>query len=536
MKAARPARPRATAELRSAEEHAAVYAAVVASAIDAVIVIDDTSAVVAINPAAEAMFGYALREAQGRPIGDLIVPEHLKAAHEAGFARYRATGEARVLGRRIEMEARRKDGSHIPVELAITEVRLPDRRLFTANLRDLSAAKDAAAEIERQRDALHQSEKLAALGSLLAGVAHELNNPLSIVLGQSTMLREEAETRVDGESLLARARRIEAAADRCARVVRSFLAIARQRKVEARAVPLAPILDGAIDLMLYGLNSGGITIVRDYDAGLPPVMADPDQVQQIVVNLLVNAAQALEEVEGPRRIVFSATRSGDALRLVVSDNGPGVPKDVAPRIFDPFFTTKPQGTGTGIGLSVSRGLAEAQGGTLALLPPSAAGGAAFELSLPIATRVAVGEGADGSARRGRTSRPESNRRALVVDDETDIAAMLSEIMQNAGYDCDVAGSGREAQALIAARGPVYDAVLCDLRMADIDGATLFRWLSANHPALAERTLFVTGDSLGPAAGRFLAESRRPVLEKPFAPADVLRLVTSFTAIASTRNN
>jgi PAS domain S-box-containing protein len=536
VKAGRPVRPRTTAELKSAEEHAAVYAAVVASAIDAVIVIDDTGAVVAINPAAEKMFGYVLHEAQGRPIGELIVPEHLKAAHEAGFARYRSTGEARVLGRRVEMEARRKDGSHIPVELAITEVKLPDRRLFTANLRDLSAAREAAAEIERQRDALHQSEKLAALGSLLAGVAHELNNPLSIVLGQSTMLREEAELRADGESLLARARRIEAAADRCARVVRSFLAIARQRKVEARAVPLAPILDAAIDLMMYGLNSGGITVVRDYESGLPPVMADPDQVQQIVVNLLVNAAQALEEVEGPRRIVFSAAKSGDTLRLVVSDNGPGVPSDHATRIFEPFFTTKPQGTGTGIGLSVSRGLAESQGGTLTLRPPEDGGGAAFELRLPIAGKPPANGRANGTRRRRRSPEPERVLRALVVDDETEIATMLSEIMQNAGYACDVAASGRQAQELVAANGPVYDAVLCDLRMADIDGAALFRWLVANHPALAERTLFVTGDALGPAAGRFLAESRRPVLEKPFAPADVVRLVTGFTPRDPARNN
>ena len=365
----------AATNLKSVEEHAAVYAAVVASALDAVIVVDEEGIVVAINPAAETTFGYSRKEAMGKPIGALIVPDHLKEAHEKGFARYRATRKPHVLGRRVEMEARCKDGRLIPVELAITEVPLSDRRLFTANLRDLSAAREAMAEIERQRDALHQSEKLAALGSMLAGVAHELNNPLSIVLGQATMLREAAEGAGSDPAIRARAEKIEAAAERCARVVRSFLTIARQRKAETRAVALAPLLDSSIDLMLYGLRSSGVTVTREYDDSLPEILADPDQVQQIVVNLLVNAAQALEETEGRRGIRVSVRAAGDGkLGVVVADSGRGVPKEIAKRIFEPFFTTKPQGSGTGIGLSVSRGLAEAQGGTLALLTSPKGGG------------------------------------------------------------------------------------------------------------------------------------------------------------------
>jgi two-component system NtrC family sensor kinase len=431
------------------------------------------------------------------------------------------------------MEARCKDGRLIPVELAITEVSLPDRRLFTANLRDLSAAREAVAEIERQRDALHQSEKLAALGSMLAGVAHELNNPLSIVLGQATMLREEAEAAGSDPLILGRVEKIETAAERCARVVRSFLTIARQRKAETRAVALAPLLDSSIELMLYGLRSSGVTVTRDYDETLPKIRADPDQVQQIVVNLLVNAAQALEETEGRREIRVSVRAARDGkLGVVFADSGPGVPKDIAKRIFEPFFTTKPQGSGTGIGLSVSRGLAEAQGGTLALLT-SPKGGAAFELSLPLAggksdakagKRVDRGNGsAAGRRAKGKGREP----RAIVVDDEPEIAVLLAEALRKAGYACDVATGGREGQAMIAANPAGYDALVCDLRMPDIDGPKLFRWISDHHPALAERTLFVTGDALGPTAGRFLEKSGRPVLEKPFAPADVVRVISGF---------
>jgi PAS domain S-box-containing protein len=509
--------------LGSPEEHAAVYAAVVESALDAVIVADEAGVVVAMNPAAEATFGYSTDEAVGRPIAELIVPGNLREAHEAGMSRYRLTGEPHVLGRRVTLEARCKDGRIIPVELAITEVALPGRRLFTANLRDLSAARAAAAEIERQRDALHQNEKLAALGSLLAGVAHELNNPLSIVLGQASILKDDAAAAGIAAALSQRVEKIEAAAQRCARVIRSFLAIARQRKAAKKVVAIAPLLDATIEVVMYGLRSGGIAVTRDYGAVLPEVYIDPDQVQQIVVNLLVNAEQALDEIPGPRAIRVGAhTRSDGFVRVVIADNGPGVQADVAKRIFDPFFTTKAHGVGTGIGLAVSRGLAESQGGRLELIEST--GGAAFALSLPVAVEAQVSSAATAPAIPPPPT--PSRRRVLIVDDEREVAGLLAESLQRGGYDCDVVGNGREAQALLANQATAYHAVVCDLRMPDMDGPALFRWIDANRPALAERVLFVTGDALGPVAGRFLADSGRPVLEKPFVPTEVVLLVSS----------
>lgn len=508
------------------QRDATVYAAVVDSALDAVIVVNEEGRVVTINAAAEATFGYPKSEAIGRSIGELIVPDHHKAAHEAGMARYRATGVPHVLGRRVEMEARCKDGKIIAVELAITEVNLPDGRYFTANLRDLSAAKAAEAEIQRQREALHQSEKLAAIGSLLAGVAHELNNPLSVVLGQATMLQEDIANGGEIEQAGRRAAQIQAAAERCARVVRSFLAIARQRKAEKRRVAVGPLLDGAIELLAYGLRSNGVTVHRDYDDALPEVLVDPDQLQQIVVNLIVNANQALQEVAGSRVIeirTFSG-RDGRA-RIVMDDSGPGIPEAIRAQIFDPFFTTKPLGTGTGIGLSISRGLAESQGGELVLVD-SLLGGAAFELMLPLATNEDAAS-SGGAEAVDMAPEPAAELRAIIVDDEPEIAKLVAEALARKGFRADLAGSGAEAQALISAAAGGYDAVVCDLRMPDIDGPTLFRWIEANYPALVERVLFVTGDALGPAGGRFLAESRRPFLEKPFMPADVARLIAGF---------
>lgn len=510
------------------ERDAAVYAAVVDSALDAVIVVDEEGRVVTMNASAETTFGYSKDEATGRSIGELIVPDQHRQAHDAGLARYRASGVPHVLGRRVEMDARCKDGRVIPVELAITEVRLPDGRYFTANLRDLSAAKAAAAEIQRQREALHQSEKLAAIGSLLAGVAHELNNPLSVVLGQATMLQEELAGDAILEAAGARARQIQAAAERCARVVRSFMAIARQHKAEKRAVAVAPLLDSAVELLAYGLRSNGVAVHRDYEVAMPEIFVDPDQLQQIVVNLIVNANQALQEASGSRAIEIRTFVGQDGrARVVVDDSGPGIPETIRAQIFDPFFTTKPLGAGTGIGLSISRGLAEAQDGRLALVA-SSLGGAAFELTLPLASQDGSGARTDDVAQPAGKDigRDTGTLRALIVDDEVEIAQLIAEALAQKGYRSDLAGSGSEARALIA-RADDYDAVICDLRMPDMDGPALFRWIKAHHPALVERILFVTGDALGPAAGRFLAESDRPFLEKPFTPADVARLIAGF---------
>ena len=207
----------------------ALNAAITASALDCIVVIDESGCVIEFNRAAERTFGYAKAETLGRPIGELIVPEAMRQRHAEGFARYLRTGVARVLGRRVQMEAMRADGSQLPVELTITEVQVPGRRLFTANLRDLTEARQAEAELARSRETMHRNEKLAAFANLLAGVAHELNNPLAIVIGNAQMLRSDAiDAQVDPR-IVARAETIQLAAERCGRIVRTFLAMARSQ-------------------------------------------------------------------------------------------------------------------------------------------------------------------------------------------------------------------------------------------------------------------------------------------------------------------
>jgi CheY-like chemotaxis protein len=280
------------------------------------------------------------------------------------------------------------------------------------------------------------------------------------------------------------------------------------------------MIDDALQLLAYQLRSCGIAVTRDVPVELPPLLGDADQLQQVMANLLTNARQALEQCAEPRYIHIAARMADDAIEVTVADNGPGIPADVQGRIFDPFFTTKPIGAGTGIGLAVSRGIAEAHGGSLGL-SDAAEGGACFVLRLPLAPAEVV-TAAERVARRAEAGEAQPVRRALVVDDEPDLAGMLAEILRPLGYRCDLAGTGAEAQRLLMGRD--YDVILCDLRMPDIDGGALYAWMEGVRPHLCARTVFVTGDTLGQATSDVLARSNRPVIEKPFLPETVRQLV------------
>ena len=362
------------------------------------------------------------------------------------------------------MEAVDRAGRLLPVELAIAEVRLDDRRLFTAYLRDITGRRQAAAELIRQREALHQSEKMTALGSLLAGVAHELNNPLSVVIGRAVMLEEDATDPAVRDSLV----RLRGAAERCTRIVRSFLALARQRPRELQPVDLHAVLDAALDMLAYGIRSSGVEIVRHDAPGLPLAMADADQIHQVLLNLLLNATQAVEAVPTPRRVWLRLEALDGRIRIEVADNGPGVPAELRGRIFDPFFTTKPVGMGTGLGLSVCQGIVEAHGGSLTL-EDRPQGGGCFVVTLPIAASTgellpsAAGPLSDGIGGR-----------VLVIDDEPDIAAMLADAIGRDGHAVVTAADG------LAGLDLVRDANLRRGLVRPADAQAGWSWLSCGR--------------------------------------------------------
>ena len=379
---------------------------------------------------------------------------------------------------------------------------------------DMTAQKTAEVDLERSREALHQSEKLNAMGSLLAGVAHELNNPLAIVVAQATMLEEDAG---DGP-LTRRAEKIRRAAERCGRIVQTFLGLARRKPAERSRVSLNDMARAAVDLMAYPLRTAGIGVVFNLADDLPAVDGDPDMLNQVVLNLLVNAQQALEGSDGLRTITLTTTRTATDAVIEVADTGGGVAAEIRHRVFEPFFSTKPQGTGTGVGLSFCHSVVTAHQGRLELLDGGT--GATFRVSLPAA----------GPGPLAAPDQPKATPvapvlgRALVIDDEAELAEAIAEMLAAGGYAVDVVTTATDAQARV--RAAPYDVILSDLRMPGMDGSSFYAWLLAEAPDQAARIAFVTGDALGVAASAFLAHAGRPVLEKPFTRAGVLAVAAA----------
>lgn len=379
-------------------------------------------------------------------------------------------------------------------------------RDVTERVKAEQAREEAEAEISRQRENLHQSEKLSALGSLLAGVAHELNNPLSVVIGYSSMLKEFA----TDPAVSLRADKIHDAAERCSRIVRTFLAMARKKPPSRGPIDIGEVIMASLELTAYGLRSAGVEVVTRIPGDLPPVYGDTDQLPQVFTNLLVNAQQALLSVPAPRRLTIVAHPEPGGVEIVVADNGPGMKAEVSKRIFEPFFTTKPAGVGTGVGLSVCQAIVTAHEGRISV-ESSEGKGARFTIFLPcVAAAVEVSAVA-------AEARPEPSRhaRVLVVDDEPDIAAMIAEMLRHDGHEAEVADSAEAALAAVRAGG--VDLVVSDIRMPGLDGPGFYRALEGVAENLAGRVLFVTGDTLAPEIDRFISDTGAPVIEKPIDP-------------------
>jgi two-component system NtrC family sensor kinase len=372
----------------------------------------------------------------------------------------------------------------------------------------------AAEQLQHQQEALRQREKLATMGSLLASVAHELNNPLAVIVLQADLLREEAAGSAQEEHV----GEIIQAATRCERLVRNFLTLSRQHPPERVAVDLNALITNTLELLEPAFRVDAVTVDLCLDAALPSIRADADQIQQVLVNLITNAYQALREVQAPRQVTL--TTRCDAARtrvtLEVVDNGPGIPPTLCTRIFEPFFTTKPPGMGTGLGLSLCQSILEGHGGTIRVTSHPGQS-TVFQVELPVGdvpvtTSPAPEEGIDQYV-RGRT--------ILVVDDEPSVIRGLSRLLRRDGHIVDTAPNGRIALARLQERA--YDLILSDLRMPELDGSGLYKALE-QYPELRQRFVFLTGDTLSRETMAFFEQTGVRWLTKPIRAAEVRRTI------------
>jgi two-component system NtrC family sensor kinase len=457
-------------------------------------------------------------EIMGREKSELLALgsfDRLVEGLSAGF-----TGPAEAAARWRE---RRQRGEACWDELEMVS---PERRYVERYARPvLDGLGQRAGWIEIYRDVTGQklaegkrlhTERMVALGQLVSGVAHELSNPLTSILGYAQLLR-----RRDGQGRQADVQHILQEAERASRIARNLLQFARGAPSERAAVELNDVVLRALALRSYELGLEEIEIQLELDPHLPPVLGDAAQLQQVLLNLVVNSEQAIQHGRGRGHIRLRTRRvSGDRLAVDVVDDGPGIAPEALPHIFDPFFTTKPAGVGTGLGLSIACGIAQDHGGTVAV--DSRPGcGATFTVELPAsAARPLPAKTVSGAGLRSLAAvrpaagvRPRRSEKVLVIEDEPAVARLIADVLAEEGHRTEVVLDSREGLALIARKS--YGLVICDLRMPYLGGRGLFQELLRRGHPLRRRFIFVTGDVLSPHVAEFLKTSGVPYLAKPF---------------------
>jgi len=356
----------------------ALAQAVLESASEAIILIDAGGRITVVNPAAERMFGYDRADLLGQSL-EILLPERLRGVHAGHRTGYFAAPRARPMGIGLDLAGLRKDGTEFPVEISLSHVEAPDGVLAMAFVTDITERKRAEAQLQRQREILYQNEKLAALGTLSAGIAHEMNNPLGIMTTRIEVMLLDAEQQQLPPQVLEDLQVLHRASQRVARIAASLRSFARQSGGEPSPLDLNAIVDEALLLMKKPLGADNVRVQASLDRALPPLLGDPNALHQVLMNLLTNAREAMPE-GGEIRIETAPADRPDWIRLRVADTGPGIPAEEISKIFDPFYTTKR--TGTGLGLSVTYGIIQEHGGTIDVKSRLGAG-TTFTLDFPV---------------------------------------------------------------------------------------------------------------------------------------------------------
>jgi len=375
----------ATADAKAREAH---LQSILETIPDAMIVIDETGTMRSFSSAAERLFGYQASEAIGQNVS-LLMPSSYREQHDGFLQRYLATGERHIIGIGRVVVGERRDGSTFPMELAVGEMRSGEMRFFTGFIRDLSELQQTEARLQELQSELVHISRLTAMGEMASALAHELNQPLSAIANYLTGSRRLIAGRTDPESLRVgeALEKASSQALRAGEIIRRLREFVTRGEAEMKIERLSKLIEEASAMALLGAKPHNVRVRFELDPSADRVYADRIQIQQVFLNLIRNAVEAMTEAGSPRRelTIRSARRADDMIEASVADTGPGIAPEIAGQLFRPFVTTKR--TGMGVGLSISRTIAEAHGGRLSV-EPNPGGGSLFRLTL----RAAPGEG------------------------------------------------------------------------------------------------------------------------------------------------
>jgi len=474
-----------------------------------IITTDCTRHITSFNPAAARLLAYSQEEVEGMNCDALFVE-----------------GGGRQLLGQLELEdalidrpcrLRRKDGGEIDVELSLSAFRDENGDVLgTVWLgRDVS-------QLKATRTQLLQAKKLSTIGEIIAGVAHELNNPLSGVLGFSELLLLRAGCDETDREL----QMIRDSAVRCQKIVSSLLSFARENKPERTSCSINDAIAEALAMKRYQLCSHGVKIETELSDELPATMFDYQQLQQVILSLIGNAQKAMENKrDRESRLRISSSVAGQSIRIEIEDSGVGMNQETLERIFDPFFTTRRPGHGTGLGLSVAYGVIKEHGGRI-WASSEIGQGSTIHIELPFCEAPTDGDTHSlDSPVREPTIR--EGCRMLVVDDEPVVLELLVDLYQGRGYRVDTAGNGKEALEKLCADS--YDLVISDIRMPEMGGVELYLRLLEQSPELRDRILMMTGDVVDHETESFLEAQGATLIHKPL---EVRELVSAVDQILS----
>jgi len=470
---------------------------------DAVLTLFASGRIAEANDAVRDILGLYPAQVVGRTLEEFVTEEEI--------ARFRAE-LGKVLGgapTRLELHLRHEAGIRV-VALAARLLPETDPPMILILGRDMTAEREMRAR-------LAETERLAAVGELVAGVAHEVNNPLCTISAFAQLLQRDGAITADQRESVDI---IASETMRASQVLRDLLTFARRSESDSAAIQVNELIERTMRLRSYEMSSLGIATEQTLANELPMVQGDPRQLQQVLLNLVTNAIQAMEPLGGGSLRV-ATRRHEDRVLIEVADTGPGIPAEARAHVFEPFFTTKRDGTG--LGLSVSYGIVAAHGGSISIAH-TGPGGTMFRVTLPATEDVEVREDAAPPAPDASAS-PLSGIHMLFVDDELALHRGIRSYARRRGFRVITVPDG--AAALDAARRSRFDVVVCDLRMSGIDGPAFYEVLRREHPALALRTLFITGDLVSASSRAFLESAGQPVLAKPF---DLDRLEVSVASL------
>jgi len=456
------------------------------------------------NRASQFMTGFKMENVIGKPVTEFIVPANMDKFY---LFINKLLNEDR---NEEQFIIKRADGESFPVYMICSTMK-DDNGLpygFVQVLQNISIQ-------EKLKSQLQQSEKLAAIGELVSGVAHELNNPLATISGFSEFIKNKEQD----EKLRKMANTIFKETHRCARIIENLMSFARQKEIKERSVDIHETLDRALELRQYHLKIGNISINKNYDNNELKTMGDQNQLLQVFLNLINNAYDAMYHYNKKGILTISTSKKSDYIYIEFSDNGPGIDDSIKDKIFLPFFTTKEIGKGTGLGLSTSYGIIKNHKGEI-YIDETRKNGANFVIKLPlkftstveISDPVAVKR--DGYKYSGRI---------LVIDDEQNILDISSEFLENRGFTVDTVSSGEKALEIIKSYS--YDAIIADIKMpGEIDGKKLYSYIKKQIPGSENKIIFITGDIISRETSEFLKDKNNRCILKPFNYNDLEKAV------------